>query len=123
MVNFTFLVLTIIDSHIPIRVKRKRNVSHRSLGELLLKWHAERLKPIAGLLDIGHCNCNVSKATAGIGVATSIASKVGIVLRAVVVGKLKDTLACPTAGRLLLRRGVAVVVAEEVEGEAVGGVL
>ena len=63
------------------------------------------------------------KAAAGVGVSTGVASKVRVVLRAVVVRELEDALARPAAGGLLLRGGVGVVVAEEVEGEAVGGVL
>ena len=94
-----------------------------AVGEFLLEADTEGLEARARLLDVVDGDGDVAEAAAGVLVSAGIALEGGVGLGAVVVGELEDALARPAAGGLLLRGGVGVVVSEEVEGEAVGGVL
>ena len=108
------------ETDVPIRVEDESNVLHLAVGEPLLEGDAEVLEAGTALLDVGHGDGDVSKATAGVSVAAGVALEVGVGLGAVVVGELEDSLA---AEAVLGIGTLAVVIGEEVERESLELVL
>lgn len=99
---------------VPVRVLGEGNVSHASLGQLLLERVACILNALAGGFDVVHRDGDMAEAPVGLGVAIDYAV-VGVVLGAVVVSELQDGIAIgPVAVTL---EGFGTIVGEKVVGE------
>lgn len=99
---------------VPVRVLGESNVSHATLGQLLLEGVACILDALAGGLNVVHRDSDVAEAPVGLGVAVDHAV-VGVVLGAVVMSELQDGIAISPVAVTL--KGVRAIVGEEVVGE------
>lgn len=114
------ILITATDNFHPVAigVLDKGDVPHATVRELLLERVPCILESLAGHLNVVDGDSKVTESAMRFCVAVDYAV-VGVALRAVVVGKLDDTVAVRPVTVTLERRGA--VVGKEVEGELVLG--
>lgn len=101
---------------VTIRILGEGNVLHATISELLLERIASTFNSLAGRFDIVNRDGNVTKAAMRFRVSVGYAV-IGVILCAIVVGELQNSVAVRPVTVTL--QGLRAVVCEEVEGKLV----